>query len=239
MKVFKLIIAALFPQTCAVCGSVIAEDECFCDYCYEMIERTSGDNRCLKCGLPKKNCDCSKYIFRFSGCTAPFYYRDFSKRAMFTFKFRRRTDLGKMFARHMALCVNESFHGVDFDCVTCVPMDKWSKLKRGYNQSEILAEELSKILNLPFARNLLGGRKKKHSQHKLPNRKRHDNVKGKYYCNHKVNGKTILLVDDIKTTGATLDECTVQLLRNGAERVYCVTGLITYPQKKKNKGKEK
>lgn len=233
MKVFNHIIAALFPKTCAVCGAIIGENESLCDYCYEMIERTSVDNRCFKCGLPKKHCACSKYIFRFSGCTAPFYYSEFSKKAMFIFKFRKRSELSEMFARYMALSVNETFYGVDFDLIAYVPMDKQSKFKRGYNQSEVLAKELSKILKLPIAWNLLSARKKKYSQHTLPNKKRHDNVKDKYYCNHRVDGKTILLVDDIKTTGATLDECSLQLLRSGAERVYCVTGLITVHRKKK------
>ena len=244
MKAFKWIVSAFFPKTCAVCGSIINEDESLCDYCYEMIERTAADKRCFKCGLPKKNCECSKYIFRFSGCTAPFYYGNFSKKAMFIFKFRKRSELGEMFARYMALSVNESFYGVDFDLIACVPMDKLSKFKRGYNQSEILAYELSKILDIPFAWNLLGARKKKYSQHTLPNRERHNNVKDKYVCNKRIDGKTILLVDDIKTTGATLDECSVQLLRSGAERVYCVTSLITVHEKEKkesvnNKRKEK
>lgn len=234
MSISKTIMSALFPDTCAVCGAVLREDGYFCEYCHEMLETTAGVKSCSKCGLPKKNCDCSKYIFRFDGCTAPFYYDETAKRAMYAFKFRGKRQLGKMFARQMALCVKQNYYDISFDIICSVPMRRIDKFRRGYNQSEVLASELSSILQIPFANKLLGCKKKKHTQHKLPHKKRFDNVKDKYFCNYKVTGKNILLVDDIKTTGATLDECAKQLLASGADRVYCVTGLLTKHDRKRN-----
>lgn len=234
MKIFKAIVSAFYPETCSVCGDITEEGEHFCDYCYEMLERTGVDKRCTKCGLPKKQCACSKYIFRFSGCTAPLYYEKYSKTAMYAFKFRRKEGIGKVFAELMALSVNESFYDVDFDLITYVPMRLKNKISRGYNQSEILAEELSGILKIPIAKNLLGCKRKSKAQHKLPHKKRFDNVRDKYFCNRKISGKTVLLVDDIKTTGATLDECSRQLLLSGADKVYCVTGLLTKQDRKRN-----
>lgn len=235
MNIFKVVITALFPNTCAGCGAVLSEEEFLCDYCYEMLDRTAKDKLCFKCGLPKKKCDCSKYIFRFDGCTAPFYNNGTARKAMYAFKFRRKERFGEFFARQMALCVKQAFCDVKFDIIGYVPMLKRNEHRRGYNQSKVLARALSEILGIPVAENLLGCKGKEYTQHELPHKMRFNNVKDRYYCNFSVNGKNILLVDDIKTTGATLDECAKQLLKSGADRVYCVTGLIT---KHDNKRKE-
>lgn len=227
MKLFDAAVSALFPDTCAVCGDILHDGELFCDYCFEMLERTAKFKSCPKCGLKKTKCACHKYAFRFDGCTAPFYFESCSKKAMYAFKFGHRTDIGKFFAAQMALDAVQKFPLADFDLVCCVPMLSRRRRKRGYNQSELLARELAEILKLDFAEGLLGCKPKKHMQHNLPNSMRFDNVKDKYYSNYSVVGRTILLVDDIKTTGATLDECARQLKLSGAHRVYCVTGLIT------------
>ena len=71
------------------------------------------------------------------------------------------------------------------------------------------------------------------SQHNMPFDERFQNVKGMYSFNYRIEGKTILLVDDIKTTGASLDECAKQLLLAGAEHIYCITGLVTVKKGKK------
>ena len=236
MNLFKIVLAVLFPNKCLGCGEILNEGEFLCEYCHAMIERTAKDKLCLKCGLPKKKCDCSKYIFRFDRTVAPFYYNGIAKRIMYRFKFRHKEYASLFFAQQMALCVKQNYSDIEFSAVTYVPMLKRSELKRGYNQSKLLARDLAVILNLPLSEDLLGVKPKKHTQHKLPLSKRFENVKNKYFCNYSVQGKKILLVDDIKTTGATLDECAKQLLRSGADRVYCVTGLITNTKdaKKKN-----
>lgn len=235
LKLFKAAAEAFFPNTCASCGEITREGELLCEYCFEMLERVSPEKSCIKCGLPKKNCACSRYAFCFEGCTAPFYFGEYSKRAMYAFKFGHNRRAGRLLAREMALAVRQRFPDITFDFVAFVPMLKRSRLKRGYNQSEVLAKELSEILGLPLAVGLLGCRPKAHVQHRLPNKMRFDNVKDKYFCRNSVMGKSILLVDDIKTTGATLEECAKQLKRSGAARVYCVTGLITKNKENKEK----
>ena len=112
------------------------------------------------------------------------------------------------------------------------------KLKRGFNQSEVLAKNISKILKIPICNDALIAARKTKIQHTLTKDERFKNVRGKFIANkkHDLTGKTVLLVDDIKTTGATLDECAKQLLSLGADEVYCVTGLMT-PKNKKKEGK--
>lgn len=228
-RVFNVILNALFPNVCASCKAVINEDF-LCEFCFENLERTS-NNLCLKCGAHKKNCDCKNRVFNFEGITAPFYNISTARRAMYRYKFNGKKYIADFFAEQMALSVKQSFPEIEFDIITFVPMHISKRRKREYNQSEVLAEKISHILNIPISRSLLSSKKKKFGQFSLPLNLRFDNVKGIYYTNFKVTGKTVLLVDDIKTTGATLNECAMQLLIAGASRVYCVTGLTTSKKK--------
>ena len=151
---------------------------------------------------------------------------------MYAFKFNRKIHFAKFIAERMAISVKNDFYGVDFDCVVYVPLNLKRELKRGYNQSKELAKELSSILNLPLVENALGCNEKRLPQYKAVKKERFENVKGMFYPNISLKGRKVLLVDDIKTTGATLDECAKALFKAGAVDVYCVTGLIS---KGKNK----
>ena len=106
-------------------------------------------------------------------------------------------------------------------------MTNRSFLKRGFNQSEVLAEQIADILEIPFEKQLLFCKNKRKPQHKVHFKERFKNVKDVYYSYADITGKAVLLVDDIKTSGATLSECAKQLYIAGAAKVYCVTGLIT------------
>ena len=99
------------------------------------------------------------------------------------------------------------------------------KLERGYNQSEILAKEISKYFTSKFITNVLYKFKKSKVQSTLKLDERRKNVLGTYLIKNsdKIKGKTILLVDDIYTTGATASECAKMLKTNGARKVIVVT----------------
>lgn len=235
MGIFKVIVMALFPNTCISCGDIIPEGEDLCEYCSEMAETVDFTKVCARCGLPKKECLCSKRVFHFSAAAAPFYNIGVMKKAMYAFKFGHREYIAKYFAKRMALTVRSCYSNVNFDLVTFVPMRFSKKLKRGFNQSELLAKHISRLLKLPLCSNAILNAGKAKVQHTLKIDQRFKNVKGKYKANKNINlnGKTVLLVDDIKTTGATLDECAKQLLLLGADEVYCITGLTTAKNKKK------
>ena len=238
MNIFKAIADCFFPNNCLGCGEVLGDDEYFCDFCYSNFERCVADKICRKCGLPKKHCQCNRRVFHFDACAAPFRNDGPARLAMHKFKFREKPYYGKFFAEQMAIMVKQVYSDREFDFITYVPMNTLHKLRRGYNQSFVLADELSKILNIPIWVNVLKCRRKAKTQHLLSEKERFINVKGKYVCDVSLIGKNVLLVDDIKTTGATLDECAKQLMRSGADSVCCITGLITYKDKKKDTKKE-
>ncbi len=236
---FKGLITALFPNTCASCGTIIDEEEFLCDYCMCMLEQCAKDRLCLRCGLPKKECRCKYDVYSFDGAVAPFYRNTAAKNAMYEFKFRRNLRIARYFAERMALSVKQYYSDIKFDVICCVPMSRKAKNKRGFNQSAMLAEELAKILKLPFCKNLLLGKVKKRPQYKLSTKERRENVKGVFYSAKRLDGQVVLLVDDIKTTGATLSECAKVLLTIGADKVYCVTGLISRKNRPFMKGKNR
>lgn len=234
MRVFKAVTDAIFPQKCISCGCIIGNDDFLCEYCYEKIERIDFSKVCRKCGLPKKECECKNRVFHFNSVIAPFRNGDVAKAAMYRFKFKKLAFCSEFFAQEMAKTVKMFYGDIQFDGITFVPMHMLKHLKRGFNQSEQLAKRLSKFLNVRLYNGVLKVKYTRKLQHNMTVKERFKNVKGMYSYNYKVTGKNILLVDDIKTTGATIDECAKQLLLAGANEVYCITGLITEHKKGKN-----
>ena len=230
----KDLLSALFPNICIGCGTIIDENEFLCDYCAEMIERYNLNKFCIKCGNYKNACRCSKQVFFFDGCAAPFKYTGIARKCMHEFKFRHKEKISDYFAEQMALTVKQCYFDVDFDIVCCLPIERLKGMRRGYNQTEILGKKIAEILGLPFCNNALGLKVRKRIQHKTLLNERFNNVKEAFYVKTPLKNKNILLVDDIKTTGATLSECAKVLLASGCNKVYCITGLAVERKIRKN-----
>lgn len=225
-ELVKTLISFAYPNTCLDCGDIIPEGEYFCDCCYEMLNRINHEKQCFKCGLDKKHCDCKRVVYSFDGVTAPFYYADGAKSAVHTLKFGKRQYVAEFFAQQMSLTFKYVYSDMEFDGICYVPLSSKSFRKRGFNQSREIAGYLSDILKIPLIEGSLGCKNKKKSQHETDKSERNKNVKDIFFAKRAVRGR-ILLVDDIKTTGSTLDECSKRLLAAGASSVYCITGLIT------------
>ncbi len=215
----------IYPSKCLSCGEIVRKNEFLCDYCNFMLPIIDPQKRCTKCGLIKGNCDCKHLVYHFEGLTAPFFNEDVARRILYKFKFNKKQHYAKFFAQKMALCVVTDFKDIKFDGICFVPMSFKAKLRRGYNQSEDLAAELSEILNLPLFYDALAVKGRRKVQHYLKSKARFKNIRNRFKGKKNLKGKTILLVDDIKTTGATLDECARQLMFAGAYHVYCVTAI--------------
>ena len=135
--------------------------------------------------------------------------------------------LADILAEKMAECVKTDFKDIEFDFICYIPFTTSQKIQRKYNQSELLAEKLSKKLNIPLS-NIMVKLFDTNSQHKMNLKYRAGNVFGVYDVKEKVDvtGKTILLVDDVRTTGATLNDCARILKIRGAEKVYCTVAVV-------------
>lgn len=230
--------SVLFTKRCKYCSSVIDVRDDVCENCENGLSRITGEI-CLKCGCEKDICNCknNRFVY-YRSAVAPFYYEGVIKEAIRQFKFLDKPWLAKSLAEDMALCFDTLYAGFDFDFCTFVPMHKKSKNQRGYNQSELLAKEFCKIENLP-CEDILVKTVCTETQHQLNLSERTGNIFGAIDVKDGVNavGKRILLIDDIKTTGATLNECTKALLIAGAEEVMCLTVAITKKKPKTDRTK--
>lgn len=235
----KNILWFFFTNRCLYCGEILDKDEILCEKCSENLPVIKGE-KCKYCGAEKSRCACKKHKLSYDGITAPFYYEDCIKKSVVRLKFSGEIVLGSILAKDMAKAVKEDFGEKQFDFICFVPFTGWQRIKRNYNQSEILAENLAKELKMPLC-NIMVKLFETKSQHKMNSRARKGNVFGVYDVKNGINvkGKTILLVDDVKTSGSTLDDCAAILKIRGASEVYCVTAAIAGFKKKEEKTEDK
>ena len=214
----------LYPSRCAYCNEVLPMGKSVCAECERKLPRIY--HPCRFCGREKADCRCNKAKHRYDGIVAPFYYKGIVKSALLRLK--KKTSNAGPIAAEIAAAVKYYYQNVDFDCIAYVPIKKSSLKAKGFDHSRILADELSKSLNIP-RRDLLEILIEPEAQHDLPKHLRHGNVRGIYDIKNKENleGLTILLIDDIKTTGASLDECALMLKLYNAEKVYAAVAAVT------------
>lgn len=226
MRLLEDFYDSLYPRRCVICRELADEDSFFCKNCAGEIAPIA-EPTCFGCGLGVNRCECDRFIYHFDGVVAPFYNTGQAQAVYYEYKFFSRLSTGRFFAEWMAKLVRERIGTENIDLICFVPTDEKKKRAKRFDHSEILAEELAKLLDIPLQSDLLYKRFSNKTQHKLTLDERFLNVRNAYAVKERIDRKTVLLVDDIKTTGATLDECARQLKFSGADKVYCVTALIS------------
>ncbi len=220
MTLIDAIIDSLYPKRCASCQKITSDGGVLCFGCAEKLERVKTP-ACIACGNSLKDCECDTFIYHFDGVVAPFKNKGVAKDMVYRFKFNKDYSTVDYIVENMSKSVVDCYCDINFDFISFVP-----KMKREFNQCKVLAKRLAAALNVPVRPNTLIKIKENQVQHNLSLNERFCNVQGAYRAREKIKGQTILLLDDIKTTGATLNECAKELKFSGAEKVYCVTALI-------------
>lgn len=195
----------LFPARCLLCGERVSPGEDICPGCRQEVP-PKPFRRLYS--LPGSGADGFQV-------TAPMDYTGGFRKTLYRFKFQGEYGLSRPLGRLMAKAVPE---GESFYCVAWVPMTGKKRREWGYDQSRLLAKAVARALGLP-CRPLLEKTRETDTQHELSRRDREKNVRNAYSARGEAAGKSILLVDDIITTGATLTECAEALYRAGAKRV--------------------
>lgn len=209
-KLVPFVADLLFPPRCVFCGRVVSPGARVCRKCAEEAVQT-GEVRYMNLSADGENIKCA----------ALYAYRGVVRKSIVDFKFNGHKEYAGFYARRLAEQIPRSFPGVRFDAVASVPVSAERKRKRGYNQSELIARPLAKLLAVPYA-DCLAKTRDNPEQHMLDRRQRERNVRGVYSVSGPgVEGKNVLLVDDIVTTGATLSECARVLYGAGAKLVAC------------------
>lgn len=224
--------ALFFPDRCALCHKVIAKDTKVCKNCRKTAP-VIREKTCHLCAMPEKDCTCKKHSRYYKALTAPFIYKDVLKTGIHYWKFENYTASTDFFAEMIAASVKEKFADINFDYITFIPQTANETAEKGYNQTEILADASGRKLNIPVA-TLLVKLYETRRQHNTPALFKSGNVTGVFDCVQleKIRGKNILLIDDIKTSGHTLNECAKMLSLYDAENVYCAVIATTDSRRK-------
>lgn len=210
----RFILDIFYPNRCPLCGKIMKYDELICDSCVKEIKPT--DDFCMGCGFRNCKCDKNKY---YDIALSIGIYEGKLRKALLKLKEEKNNELLEFYSRQISTKIKE----FDFDAIVFVPMTGKRKRKSGFNQAFELAKELSKQLRVPIYKNALF-KVRDYSHHELSGMKRADAVKDAYLkgksCDLK--GKSILLADDIMTTGSTVNECARILKEMGAVFVAAV-----------------
>lgn len=154
-----------------------------------------------------------------------FSYKGLLKRSLIRYKFQGQRRYSKVYVELMYEFLKDLKLNEDFNLMTSVPLSRKRFYERGFNQTELLAQPLAAKLGIPFSPNCVFKTRntKKQSTVRSFSQKR-ENVRDAYLADRpKIDGKNILLVDDIFTTGSTIESCSKELLDKGAEHITIIT----------------
>lgn len=224
---------SVFPKQCVCCGEIIDEDKELCPKCEKLLVPIDPKRRCKFCGNDKDYCVCKIRVFYFNRVVSVYENDGAAKNAVYRYKLSKKSHYAEFLADKLVECIEREFKGIKFGAVTSVPTAAHSVLTRGFDHSKLLAEIIAYKIGVKYANNILKCRFFKKSQHKSKLNERFSNMKNKYYFGKNIKCKNVLLIDDIKTTGASLDACARQLLLAGAQNVYCATVVTTVNKKSK------
>ncbi len=224
-------ISALFPHRCAICDEAVRPEELVCPKCVRTLKPLTGET-CRKCGkrlvsTERLYCyDCSRKIHYFDRGFAIFEYADV-KASLYRFKYSGRAEYAKMYAYYANRILGDTLRSLHADALIPVPIHRRRLKRRGYNQAEVLARALSAYINVPVINDLVIRRKYTVPLKKLDERGRINNLKKAFIIgSNGVKLDTIVIIDDIYTTGATIDAISRLLRESGVNNIYYITVAI-------------
>ncbi len=186
----------------------------------------AGEPVCKKCGRPIKQeaeelCDsCRTHRHDFDQGKSVFLYQGEMKRSIYAFKYGKRQEYAKAYAEEMIRALGWWINKNRPEAILPIPIHIWKRKKRGYNQAELLADELGMYFDIPVEKRLLLRTRNTKPQKNLSEQERRNNLKNAFKISqNKVKLKYVMLCDDIYTTGATVDAAARELKGAGVERV--------------------
>ena len=228
-NLWKAIVELLFPRRCPVCDGIVQpRGELICPECAKKLRPIEAP-WCAICGRNLARggelCeDCGKgKMHAFRRARALYEYRSV-RSSIYRFKYGGRREYKDFFGEQMAKYLGSFIRSVSPDGIVPVPLHPKRLRKRGYNQAKELADVLGAHLGLPVYDKILSRVKYTAPLRRQISKERQNNLKKAFLVKQNdVKLKTIILIDDIYTTGATVDEAAMALREGGAENVYVVT----------------
>lgn len=219
----------LFPRRCVVCDDITDKPgEAICRGCVKKIVYIK-EPCCIKCGKELKEqerefCDdCRKREHKFIAGSALYDYGSMSD-SVYRFKNKDRREYAEFYGRELAVRRGRWLEMIKPDALIPVPIHSSRKRARGYNQAELIAEVLSEYTGIPVNASLIARCKRTKPLKNLTGKERQNNLKKAFkIIQNDVKLDTIVIIDDVYTTGSTLDAMTRVLQSAGISNVYFLT----------------
>lgn len=204
---FEFVLDFLFPPACSVCGKI--DKNWLCPNCQRRVERL--EKSCL---VEIENKKYEKLLYLFE-------YESLIRKLLLGYKFSNRAYLSHFFANRVTENEENCKLLKKYDLIIPVPMHKKKMQKRGYNQTELVSNELEKSLGIPVRKDILSKVVNTTTQSKLGGKARQTNIQHAFFIQNdwEVEDKKVILLDDIYTTGATSEECSRVLKQAGADEI--------------------
>jgi ComF family protein len=229
MAPLRAVIDVVLPPRCPGCGEIVDGDDRFCAACFGELQGL-GPPQCACCGLPLPHegdaaARCGACLAEpppFAHARAPFAYGGPARQLVLGLKHGRRLPLARMMARAMLRVAGDL---PDDAVIVPVPSHRWRLWQRGFNQAATLARQLARQSGRQLAVDALDRIKPTPSTKGLGRRARRKNVAGAFIVARpeQIRGRTVILVDDVMTTGATVAACAAKLTNAGARHVAVLT----------------
>ncbi len=231
------LISVFFPAGCRICDSLLttASRVPLCRTCLDSFVRVP-EFACEVCGRPLAGLHvsdgqtlicpaCHDKTYAFDRARSFALYEDALVRAILLLKYEQIQPLGVWFAKRLAEIVGDEKEALATDVVVPVPLHRQREKERGYNQAALISMPLAKRLRLPHKAVLLVRTRPRPDKHILSLEERWESVRGAFATRpgSQVDNQRVLLVDDVLTTGATLDACSRALREAGAKSVVGLT----------------
>lgn len=223
-RLFRSVLDFALPPRCGGCGAIVDDVDSFCTDCWRNLEFLQGG--CERCGLPLKGTEaetcgaCLAQPPRLDRIRAAVAYDDISRSIALRLKYGRKIALARTMSRYMRPLVGE----LPSDALLVpVPLHRRRLWSRGFNQSAIVARELSRRTGIPVAVDALRRTRATPPLKGMGMRQRRRTVAGAFRSTMELRGQTVILVDDVLTTGSTANACARVLKRAGAGRVDLVS----------------
>ena len=224
------IIRILYPRRCPICHGVIRIPKALVHPECEKSVPVIGEPRCKKCGKElesgqREYCtDCTDQKHSYTRGVAVYGYRGAIKQSVQKFKFQNKREYADFYVRQMCKSLEAFIHVWQPQALIPVPLHKSRKKKRGFHQAQLLAEGIGEAFGIPVLPDLVVRVVATRPQRQLNKKKRKNNLKNAFKIPaHDVKLKRVLVIDDIYTTGSTINAVSELLTEKGVDRIYFAT----------------
>lgn len=233
-SIIRELLHILYPKRCPICDGVVdtlllGREYPICEKCRNKVEYVK-EPACKKCGKPLTDeqgeyCrDCIRHSHEFTQGKALWVYKGCVKASIYRLKYSNRREYGISYAQELVEQYGSWIRHKNVEGIIPIPLHKKRARQRGYNQADIIALEMGRLLGLPVYRHLLKRCVYTRPQKELNDKERKNNLKKAFKIGeYKVQLNHVLLVDDIYTTGSTMDGAAEVLHAAGVPEIYAVS----------------